>query len=103
MAVSGHLADLTPLISTSSRLILPLTGQEDWDGEEALQARGDRQKLREANVALARGKTVAEACRGIRVTEHTYYCWRREYGGLKVDQVMQRSQRRMSVDRASTE
>jgi transposase-like protein len=44
-------------------------------------------KLREVDVALATGKTVAEACRSIGVTEHTYYRWRREYGGLKVDQV----------------
>ncbi len=44
-------------------------------------------KLREVDVALATGKTVAEACRSIGVTGHTYYRWRREYGGLKVDQV----------------
>ena len=44
-------------------------------------------KLREVDVALATGKTVAEACRAIGVTDHTYYRWRREYGGLKVDQV----------------
>ena len=44
-------------------------------------------KLREVDVGLATGKTVAEACRGISVTIHTYYRWRREYGGLKVDQV----------------
>ena len=44
-------------------------------------------KLREVDVALATGKTVAEACRGIGVTDHTYYRWRREYGGLKVNQV----------------
>ena len=43
-------------------------------------------KLREVDVALATGKTVAEACRDIGVTEHTYYRWRREYGGLKVEQ-----------------
>ena len=44
-------------------------------------------KLREVDVGLATGKTVAEACRGISVTIHTYYRWRREFGGLKVDQV----------------
>jgi transposase-like protein len=44
-------------------------------------------KLRQMDVALANGKTVAEACRGIEVSEHTYYRWRREYGGLKLDQV----------------
>ena len=44
-------------------------------------------KLRQVDVALANGKTVAEACRGIEVSEHTYQRWRREYGGLKLDQV----------------
>ncbi len=43
-------------------------------------------KLREAEVELARGATVKDVCRKLAVTEHTYYRWRREYGGLKVDQ-----------------
>jgi putative transposase len=43
-------------------------------------------KLREADVELGRGKTVAEICRQLGVTEVTYYRWRKEYGGLKVDQ-----------------
>lgn len=42
--------------------------------------------LREAEVALAQGKTVGEICRGLSVTEQTYYRWRKEFGGLKVDQ-----------------
>jgi|TARA_Y100000031_G_C8170353_1_gene361477 transposase-like protein len=43
-------------------------------------------KLREAEVALAQGETLAQACRRIGVSDHTFYRWRREYGGLKVDQ-----------------
>ncbi len=43
-------------------------------------------KLREAEVVLATGGTVAVACKQIGVTIQTYYRWRREYGGLKVDQ-----------------
>ena len=43
-------------------------------------------KLREAEVALATGKTVAAACKQIGVTEQTFYRWRKEYGGLKTDQ-----------------
>ena len=35
---------------------------------------------------LAQGGTTAEACRRIAVSEQTYYRWRKEYGGLKVDQ-----------------
>ena len=43
-------------------------------------------KLREAEVELSKGSTIGEACRKIAVTEQTYYRWRREYGGLKLDQ-----------------
>jgi putative transposase len=43
-------------------------------------------KLREAEVALASGKAVGEVCRGLAITEQTYYRWRKEYGGLKLDQ-----------------
>ena len=43
-------------------------------------------KLREAEIVLAQGGTVADACRRIGVTEQSYYRWRNEYGGLKTDQ-----------------
>ena len=43
-------------------------------------------KLREVEVALARGETVARAVRQISVTEQAYYRWRNEYGGLSIDQ-----------------
>lgn len=42
--------------------------------------------LREADVRLARGETAGEICRSIGISEQSYYRWRREYGGLKVDQ-----------------
>jgi len=44
-------------------------------------------KLRQAEVLVGQGKTVAEAVRAIGVTEPTYYRWRTEFGGLKLDQV----------------
>ena len=44
-------------------------------------------KLREAEVAISQGHTVAEASRQIGVTEQTFYRWRNEYGGLRIDQV----------------
>ena len=44
------------------------------------------QKLRRAEVEIGRGDTVAQACKKIEVTEHTYYRWRAEYGGLRLDQ-----------------
>ncbi|SNT76044.1 Transposase [Amphiplicatus metriothermophilus] len=43
-------------------------------------------KLREAEVYLAEGVSVGEVIRRLGVTKITYYRWRREYGGLKVDQ-----------------
>ena len=43
-------------------------------------------KLREAEVELAKGQTTAEVARKIGVTEQTYYRWRKEYGGLRLDQ-----------------
>jgi len=46
-------------------------------------------KLREAEVELAKGKRIPEACKKIGVTDQTYYRWRREYGGLRVDQARQ--------------
>ena len=44
-------------------------------------------KLRQVEVLTAQGAPVAEAVRAIGVTEPTYYRWRSEYGGLKLDQV----------------
>jgi transposase-like protein len=43
-------------------------------------------KLREAEVELAKGKTVGAVCKRLGVTANTYYRWRKEYGGLRVDQ-----------------
>jgi len=44
-------------------------------------------KLRQVEVLQGQGKSVVEAVRSIGVTEQTYYRWRSEYGGLKLDQV----------------
>lgn len=44
-------------------------------------------KLRQVEVLTSQGRTVGEAIRLIGVSELTYYRWRREYGGLKGDQV----------------
>src|SRR5512136_3249783 len=43
-------------------------------------------KLREAEVETSRGMTVAEIVRKLGITEQTYYRWRQEYGGLRLDQ-----------------
>jgi transposase-like protein len=42
-------------------------------------------KLREAEILLNQGATVGEVCRKIGVTEQTYYRWRKEYGGMRVE------------------
>ena len=44
-------------------------------------------KLRQVDVLVSQGVAIAEAVRQIGVTEVTYYRWRQEYGGLKLDQV----------------
>jgi putative transposase len=43
-------------------------------------------KLREAEVELSRGQTVAQVVRKLGLTEQTYYRWRKSYGGMRVDQ-----------------
>ncbi len=43
-------------------------------------------KLREAEVLLSRGATTGEASRKIGITEQTYYRWRKEYGGMRIEQ-----------------
>ncbi len=43
-------------------------------------------KLREAEVALSQGQTAAQVCRSLGIGEQTFYRWRREYGGLKIEQ-----------------
>jgi transposase-like protein len=44
-------------------------------------------KLRQVEVLVGQGKSVADGVRAIGVTEPTYYRWRTEFGGLKLDQV----------------
>jgi transposase-like protein len=43
-------------------------------------------KLREAEVLLSKGRKVGEVCRQLEVSENTYYRWRKEYGGLDIQQ-----------------
>jgi len=42
--------------------------------------------LREAEVRLSQGHRVGEVCRGLGISEQSYYRWRREYGGMEVSQ-----------------
>jgi transposase-like protein len=43
-------------------------------------------KLREAEVLISKGQAISQVCKQIGITDQTYYRWRKEYGGLKVDQ-----------------
>jgi putative transposase len=42
--------------------------------------------LRQIEVAVANGKTTPQACKEAQITTQTYYRWRKEFGGLKLDQ-----------------
>lgn len=43
-------------------------------------------QLRVAEVEIAKGQTIGQACKKLGVSEQTYYKWRREYGGMRTDQ-----------------
>jgi putative transposase len=43
-------------------------------------------KLREAEIQINQGISIVEASRKLGVTEQTYYRWRKEYGGLRIEQ-----------------
>lgn len=43
-------------------------------------------KLREAEVLLSQGQPIGAVCRGLEISEQTYYRWRKEYGGLRTEQ-----------------
>ena len=49
-------------------------------------------KLREAEVELAKGLTTVDVARKLGITEQTYYRWRKEYGGLRMDQAKRRKE-----------
>jgi transposase-like protein len=55
-------------------------GQAKYTPEQIIQ------KLRTAEVELSKGATVPVVCKKIGVTQQTYYRWRSEYGGLRLDQ-----------------
>ena len=56
-------------------------------------------KLREAELELARGRTIAEVVRRLGITDQTYYRWRKEYGGLRTDQARRMKELERENDR----
>ena len=53
---------------------------KNWSAEEIIA------KLRLIEVQLAQGKSLALACKEAEISEQSYYRWRREYGGIAVEQ-----------------
>jgi transposase-like protein len=58
----------------------------EWYGTSAVTPEQIIAKLRQVDVLVERGATAVEACRQVGIAEQTLYRWRKEYGGLKVDQ-----------------
>jgi transposase-like protein len=56
-------------------------------------------KLRQVEVMTGQGTSMADAIRSIGVTEVTYYRWRSEYGGMKLDQVKRLKELEVENDR----
>ena len=56
------------------------------NGTEAITTEQIIGLLREAEVRLGQGQAISTICRGIGISEQSYYRWRRDYGGLKLDQ-----------------
>jgi transposase-like protein len=74
---------IRPLLSGPKSLLFWTTKEfGNWQKAQA----GRDHRLREAEIVLAQGGTVPDACRRLGVTEQTYCRWRKECGGLKVDQ-----------------
>ena len=79
---------------TGAKVGLVFGGSEDHLPKVKLKAVGDlyvthtpyMQYTREADALLSKGKGISRAWRQIGVNDQTYYRWRREYGGLKIDQ-----------------
>ena len=55
-------------------------------GQKRFKAEQIIRMLREAEVELSKGQTVVQMSRKLGITDQTYYRWRKEYGGMKVDQ-----------------
>ena len=85
----GSDSDLTPENRTRRRVresVQVRKKGERLEQEEAVCGEEIIGKLREAEVHLAQGETVGQVVRRIGVSEQSYYRWRREYGGMRVDQ-----------------
>ena len=60
--------------------------REIGDEQEEVHSGADHWEVAGGEVALSQGQTAAQVCRTLGIAEQTFYRWRREYGGLKVEQ-----------------
>ena len=83
-------AQYAPPTRAPPRAASLLGAQKDQEKEQKMAKRAKPEeiiaKLREAEVRLSQGESVGMAAKSIGVTEQTYYRWRKEYGGLQVNQ-----------------
>jgi len=78
-------SDLTGLSCTSRRE--RLNTEKDWkDAQKEFYTRADRGQVAADRSAESQGKTVPLACKEGGITDQTYYRWRKEYGGLQLEQ-----------------
>jgi putative transposase len=56
-------------------------------------------KLREAEVEISKGQTIAQIAKKLGITEQTYYRWRKEYGGLRTDQAKRLKEQEKQIAR----
>jgi putative transposase len=59
-------------------------------------------KLREAEVEISKGQTIAQIAKKLGITEQTYYRWRKEYGGLRTDQAKRLKEQEKQIARLKT-
>jgi putative transposase len=71
----------------ANRRILNLARKEDGMSRKRYKPEQIINLLREAEVALSGGQTVGQICRSLGISEQSYYRWRSEYGGMKLEQV----------------
>jgi putative transposase len=83
----------SPLKRWNARRLLYQLRWDKLEQEELAMARGKKHTaeqivnlLRQVEVGVANGKTLPQVCKEVEIVEQTYYRWRKEYGGLKVDQ-----------------
>ncbi len=74
-----------PPETVPSRILVSGSFQEVRSGKR-FKAEEIVNKLRQADVEFAPGRTVAAMCKLLGITDATYFRWRKEYGGMKVDQ-----------------